>query len=242
MHRIYAGFLFAPLIVIVATCILSGGEGILLFLPMLAFAYAFTLVIAIPIFFLFKRLRWLQWWHATAVGLFISAIFIFFFIGGGNPYHFEIYGYGQALGFAAMGFSVGAVFWFIAIFRNEAFSYVPQHVPLALPVAGIFLLATALLLPNCYRTTDTQGEITAVLPAIQDKPMLQVKLQSGASVAVRSYCYGRYLPGRKVFVIHREKFLFITEGYWINGLADAKNPEELLDDCVDGKMSPIGRM
>jgi hypothetical protein len=242
MHRIYAGFLFAPLIVTVATCILSGETGILLFLPMLGFAYAFTLVVAVPLYFLFRKLRWLRWWHAALVGLLVGALFAVLIADGSNPYHLEIYGYGQELRLLAIGFFVGALFWVIAIFRNDAFPYVPKGFPIALLVTGIVLLATTLLLLNSYRTTDTQGEIMAVLPAVQGKPMLQVKLQTGAIVAVRSYCYGQYLPGRKVFVIHREKFVFATEGYWAIGLADAKSPEEVLNECSDGKVSPMGRL
>ena len=240
--RIYAGFLFSPIIVTIATCVLSGGEGVFLFLPMLVFAYGFTLVIAVPLFFLFRKLKWLQWWHAAAVGSLAGAIFAWLLVSGANPYHFEIYGYGQELEFIAIGFFIGAVFWVLALMGNEAYPYISSRFPKSLLATGVLLLAATLLLPYAYRTSNTQGEITAVLPAVQGRPMLQVKLKTGASVAARSYCYGQYLPGRKVFVTHREKFLFITEGYWIDGLADAKNVEDILNECDDGKISPIGRL
>jgi hypothetical protein len=242
MHRLYAGFLFAPLIVTVVTCILSGGVGIVLFLPMLMFAYVFTLVVAVPLFFICRKLRWLRWWHAAAAGAFVGGMLALLFVSGGNPYHFEINGYGQVLPFLAIGFFIGAVFWVIAIFQNEAFSNVPSRFPIQLLITGILLLAFTLLLPAAYRITYTQGEVTAVLPSVQGKPMLQVKLKSGASVSVRAYCYGQYLSGRKVFVAHRTKFLFVTEGYWVEGLSDIKSPEDVLNECSDAKAPPVGRL
>jgi hypothetical protein len=240
--RVYAGFLFSPIIVTTATCILSGGAGVLLFVPMLVFTYAFTLVVAVPVFFLFRKLKWLQWWHAAAVGSLVGAIFAWLFVSGGNPYHFEIYGYGQELEFLAIGFFVGAVFWVMSVMGNEAFPYVPSRFPNSLLIAAVLLLTATLLFPYAYKVSDTRGEITAVLPALQGKPMLQVKLETGTSVAARSYCYGQYLPGRRVLVTHREKFLFVTEGYWVYGLADTKSAEEVLNECDDKNMSSMGRL
>jgi len=242
MERVYAAFSLAPLLVVTAACLISwDSTPFLLFLPMLFVTYVLTFVLALPLFFLFRKIKWLQWWHAAIAGLLIGSVFVLFYVTDVNSYNIEIYGLSGSLNFLTLGFFIAVVFWIIAVFRNAAFPYVSRRFPISLPIVGVLLLVASFYMPKAFATSSAHGEITAVLSPDNGRPVVQVKLESGENVRARVLCYGRYLPGRLVYIVHRKQFLFISEGYWVVGLFDAKSAEELLDQCGDGTAPPVSR-
>jgi len=132
MKRVWVAFFLAPFLV-------SAPFGVTGLIP-LYFMLLVTVVLAIPLFFVFRRLQWLQWWHALLAGLFCALGFIAFdtlmtrgrldfLISASNI---------TLLGYGAL---VSLLFWWIGIFRNPAFPFVPHRAPISFALVIPLFLA-----------------------------------------------------------------------------------------------------
>lgn len=213
MGRVIYGFILAPLLAGVVLAIATGSGEALLFMPL--FTYPLTLIFALPVFLLFWKLKWLQWWHATGMGLAIAIGFAWLFLGSANPYHVEIYGIADASVYLATGYSIAFAFWCIAVFRNQAFDYVSKKPPVIPAAIAVALIGGTSYVQFCVRPINAVGQIVALLPPANGKPMASVKLDSGETIQARMMCYSTYPAGVRVNLDHRPRSLFWSDRYWI---------------------------
>lgn len=117
---------------------------------------------ALPLFFLLRKFKWLQWWHALAAGIICSLPFTILYWAVAPTYHFEYAGLLNSLQLVATGALVGVLFWWIGIFRNPAFPYVsprpPKGMLVLLPVALLGAWYIHMLEPH-----DSKGRVLDVL-------------------------------------------------------------------------------
>lgn len=237
MSRVVIAFLITPLLASIALAITSFQGAWLFFGPI--FTYPLMLVVGLPIFLLFRKLKWLQWWHAAGMGLLVALAFTWLWDKSGNPYHIEIYGPSEAGLWLTMGYMTATLFWFIGLYRNEDYPYVLSRLalisifPLALLIGGTAYLQYAV------STHNVKGTITALLEPVHKKPMVRIDLGDGKTVDARLMCYHGYHVGDQVYLDHRRLSWPIGEGYWVVGapIQGAKfDPEAFLKEqqaCYD---------
>ena len=132
MKRVWLAFFLAPVLV-------SVPFGLLGFIA-LYFVLLVTAITAVPLFFLFRRLRWLQWWHALAAGLLCAAGFIVF-DAMMTPLGIDFLISASGITYLGWGALVGMLFWWIGIFRNPAFPFVPRGIPVSFVLVVPLFLA-----------------------------------------------------------------------------------------------------
>lgn len=98
------------------------------------------LVIGLPIALLLKKQGWTAWWFSMAGGIACSLPLVIFYLGinPGHTAHVGLYNSMYALGMGALG---GLIFWFLAVFRNAAFSPTQTDWPKSLLIAPVILIA-----------------------------------------------------------------------------------------------------
>lgn len=226
MRRVVTAFLFAPLIAILAVGISVGNAGLATFVTFF-FVYPLTLILAFPLFLLFRRLRWLQWWHAAAAGTLVTAIIVLNLVepyGGWN--HLGAEDLAQIVLYTSTGYDVALIFWFIGIFRNLAYPYVSPRLPIAASLIGIVVIPINVYLRIVLEPVAMEGQIIALLPANHGEPQAEVRLDSGVTIQASMLCYSSYAKGNKVRLDYRRKsFLF-------------KDQYELTDVIPSGKFNP----
>lgn len=154
----------------------------------LPFVLIITIVLALPLFYLLFRLRWLLWWHACIAGVLCSFVFIALYWVVSPAYHIEVYGVRSALFFIALGAVVSLTFWWAGVFNNAAFPFVPSRFPrsmlILIPVAtlGAWLHQRLDLLP-------LEGRVIKILEHPQKMPersgAVQLRLSDGSHVVAR---------------------------------------------------------
>jgi len=232
MHRVWIAFGISPLVVAILLCVIGSGIGGLLILPLLLVVmYFFTAIAAIPIFFLFRKLRWLHWWQVGAAGLIIAGIFVFLYLIIANPYHIEIAGIANSSTILAVGFAVAIIFWLIGIYRNQEFSYISGRLPWGLIIVTIVIIILYGGIQRVFESRDTQGEVIQIMNTTPTKPTALVKLETGEVINARLYCVGKLTPGRKVYLESRAGFPSLKRMYWVIALI-TDDPNEALNSCA----------
>ena len=86
----------------------------------------FTVVLALPLFFLFVQKKRLSWWHAILAGKFMSQI-----LPWGWPYGVVGIIHRNSVLTAGVGISTALLFWWIAVFRNREYPFVSSKLPVS---------------------------------------------------------------------------------------------------------------
>ncbi|WP_332852237.1 hypothetical protein [Duganella sp. S19_KUP01_CR8] len=153
---------------------LTFGGGAIFVLPLCLIEVA---LIAGPIFWLCRRLGYLNWWSAVLAGLCCSG-FLFGVDVSGNPLRAEMYGPMHAAWCVAAGISGGLVFWWVGLYRNAAFPAVP----------GGRLWSMLLMLPPLamasavYLRCETESVLVGRLLAEGGPPIAGMSNESTVSV------------------------------------------------------------
>lgn len=123
-----------------------------------------TAAVALPLFLTLRRKRWLRWWHAVLAGLACGSLGCALLLGTTSLAYIDAYALGSVLTLLAIGATAGAAFWWIAVFRNPAFPFVPAAVPHAM-AALVPLVVAAFAAERVFepayvfgRIVDAQGE------------------------------------------------------------------------------------
>jgi hypothetical protein len=213
MGRVAAGFLIAPL----AFGLLSGPVAIVV----VPFMYLFALVIALPLFILFKRLKWLGLWHAALVGFATAAVCVAIEWHAANPYHTEIYGPNESLAILAIGVGTGVLFWAFAIFRNVD---MPQiRTPwFATALLGIALVVGGFLFHKHLEATDVFGVVESLPSHDAYITDLTVRLDNGNLISARvMHDTSIHLAkDRAVYLQTRNESFSSKEMFWVMGCRD----------------------
>ena len=131
MRRVWIAFFLAPLMVI-----LPFGMFALIAYPIML---AITLLCAVPLFFLLRRMQWLDWWHALLAGAGCGAIYVLLDAMALDMFSIDRIATAIDLFYLVLGAGIGILYWWIGIFRNAAFPYVSKRFP------TIFLLVVLLI-------------------------------------------------------------------------------------------------
>ncbi len=213
MGRVIAGFLLAPLPFGLIFGVLA-----IVALPLM---YVFALVIAVPLFLLFRWFGWLRWGHAMLVGIITAGVFVFFYSVVADPFHVEIYGPSNSVVLLGIGAGIGLLFWGIAIFQNLAF---PQpRVNWFLAAASVAALAFGAYEYQKFLTpTDAFGVVLKV-PTERDWIVnLPIRLDSGEIVNARAAydTVARLYDGRHVSLDTRPSLFSRHKLYFVTGCRD----------------------
>ena len=215
MRRVWIAFFLAPLMVS-----LPFGKFALIAYPIML---AITLAFAVPLFFLLRRMQWLDWWHALLAGGTCGATYLLIdaMTGGG----FSVDRIATAVNFfyLGLGAGIGMLYWWIGIFRNAAFPFVSQYFPKAFLL--VVLLATlSAVLYQPLNFSVGQGRVTKILLEPTNESdrdgRLIVHLTSGAIVEAD---YGTTWPkemieGKCVHVTERWSLLRNRRVWEVAGL------------------------
>jgi hypothetical protein len=147
-----------------------------------------TVAVALPLFLVFRKLRWLNWWHACIAGAICGATITSLYWFSSPLDHIEYVGAQTALFFVGFGTLVGLAFWWIGIFRNAVFPFVSPRFPgtmlvvVPVAIAGVWL-------HQRLEPQFIEGRVLAVLVEPQLNPersgAVQLRLRSGSLVEVR---------------------------------------------------------
>jgi hypothetical protein len=182
-------------------------------------------VVALPLLLVFRKLRWLNWWHACTAGAVCGSAFTAIYWFSSPPYHIEYIGARTALFFVGFGALIGLAFWWTGIFRNNVFPFVsprfPRTVLMVVPVAVVGVWLHQRLEPQFV-----EGRVVAVLVEPELKPersgAVQLRLRSGSLVEARlpagggslspvGQCYSlserwSITQSHKLYFLHAPKF------------------------------------
>jgi hypothetical protein len=113
VRRVILAFVVIPLLYPLSGLVSGDQQGIAGAIWIASFTIPATVVIGIPLFVLFRRRAWFQWWHFLVGGLVIglACALPFLFRGWEIAALFAPY-------FAVFGLLHGAAFWLLAIWRN----------------------------------------------------------------------------------------------------------------------------
>lgn len=173
MRRIWIAFLLAPLVS-------SAALGALIAYPFMLLA---TAIVAVPLFLAFRRIGWLEWWHAVLGGTVGGICYVVadtYSTAGSNLDRLTS---ANNVLYVGVGALTGFVFWWMGVFRNPAFPFVasrfPRSVVMALPIAALVVLANRGL-----RESFHQGRVLAILekPTPSRKGLAYARLSSGVTV------------------------------------------------------------
>jgi hypothetical protein len=139
LTRLALAFAVAPGVVpIAAWAILQFGGGVVL----ATYTYGSTVLFGIPLFLLFRRNRWLRWWHCFAAGALASLPFMAI-LGGFLFFSSAFHSREAALSsvqLSAMIVGVGAIsglaFWLVAFAGDDIDPAVVANPPAATTPAG----------------------------------------------------------------------------------------------------------
>ena len=228
MRREVVGFLIAPFIVILIDAALNGS---LFFAVLMAIEiYPLILIIGIPVFIGFSELKWLQWWRIALIAALVSAGLAWAMDSidmGGGTYDREMDGASDVFASIALGYSIAILFWFIAVFRNEKFPFIPASFPISAAFVSMAVIMACIYAVVSTRRPLVHGEITRMLRPAVNRPMAEVRLDSGQVIDARLECYSYYSPGEKVTLSHRSAHPFFSERFWITTGETPDTPERL---------------
>lgn len=119
MKRVAAAFFLAPLIVSLA----FGVFAVAAYPIMLAI----TILVALPLFFILRKHKLLNWWHATLSGAFCGLCFVALDIHDIDNLISKNY-----ILYAGLGALTGFLFWWIGIYKNPYFEFIPKEFPFSI--------------------------------------------------------------------------------------------------------------
>jgi len=143
------------------------------------FAFMITFVVAVPLFFLFRKRGWLKWWHVTLAGFLCGQIFVAL----DSSDRLDMFGIEDSLYFGGVGILIALVFWWLGLFRNASFPVVPSSLPYSMLIL-IPLVALGVLTHRSFSTTSAFGRIIAVQGTAPSRE-LTIRLSDGAVVESR---------------------------------------------------------
>jgi hypothetical protein len=170
MARAAVAFLIAPLLIS------------LLFGPGAVFAYpimlAITVVVAMPLFVILQKFKLLNWWHAALSGAACSLCFVVYDI-----YDIDVLISKNSISYVALGTLTGFIFWWIGIYKNPRFEFVPK----AFPVSTLVLLpviAIGVWIHQQLEYERLEGRVLAITddnpyPIASNRCTAAVRLSSG---------------------------------------------------------------
>jgi hypothetical protein len=119
-------------------------------------------LLALPLFFLFRRYGWLQWWHASTVGVLCGSLVAALYWFSGPRGHIEFAGARNAVFVLGLGLVVGTTYWWAGLFRNKAFPSVPTTLPTSMLVMLPMLIGVAWLYER-LEPHPVEGKTVSVL-------------------------------------------------------------------------------
>jgi hypothetical protein len=171
MKRVWIAFFLAPLLV-------SAPFGVFGLIA-LYFLLLVTLVLAVPLFFLCRRMKWLQWWHALLAGLLCALCFVIFdawMTPLKSPLKFDQLISANNVIYLGWGVLVSVVFWWIGIFRNPAFPFVPRRPPISFVlVLPLFLAGFAVR--EGLAITHHQGRVLSIFAPATEPGLRKATVQ-----------------------------------------------------------------
>lgn len=168
MKRDQTALLIAP-----ALGSLFFGVGALVALPLM-------LALGVPLFLLCRRHQWLRWWHA-ALGGFLCGALGSLLMAPTNPAYLDSFGIQNGLNFAGIGTFTGLLFWWLGIFRNDAYPYVSASVPYSMLLVVPIALAGFQIHRSLGEVIFAKGRIIAVLGEPPTR-QVSVRLSDGTVV------------------------------------------------------------
>jgi len=154
MRRALIALFVAPLLVS-----LMFGVFALLAFPVMVVV---TVVLALPLFFLLRKAQWLRWWHAVLAGSLCGLCFA-----AANT--LGVYGgtldrlvNSNNVYFVGLGALVGFVYWWLGIFRNPSFPFVPSSFPWSVALL-IPVVVAGVAVHRSLQQTQHQGRALSVL-------------------------------------------------------------------------------
>ena len=198
----------------------------------LFFMWVVTTVLAVPLFFLFRRVGWLQWWHACLAGASCGLMFTAVYSLSLSAEYLEWSGTSMALGFAGTGALTGLVFWWLGLFRNRAFPEVGRHFPLAMlvlaPLSLVGYMAFGALEQRAH--AGRLLEVAESPPGAANTGRAKVRLKEGKVVetdlSAEHLAYAKPRVGRCFHVMHGWSALKLRYAYYLVGEFGANG-----DDC-----------
>jgi hypothetical protein len=172
MRRVAVAFIAVPVL-----ASLFFGIGAMIALPIM---FMLTGLVMLPTFLFLRRKGWLRWWHAVLAGFACSMLGCALILVGTSAGYVDAFGLGVALNLAAIGAAAGAAFWWIGIFRNPAFPFVPAPIPYAM--AGLIpLVIASVLAQKSFEPVFLKGRIVEVRGEVPFRNA-HVRLQDGTVV------------------------------------------------------------
>lgn len=173
MTRVVAAFFLAPLVVSLAFGIFA----VMAYPIMLAI----TVVVAVPLFVILRKFKKLNWWHAALSGAACSLCYAVF----------DIHDIDNLLGqntlsFAGLGAMAGFIFWWIGVYKNPLFEFVPGNFPFStlilLPIVALGIWTHQQLGYEYFK-----GRVLAIsadnpYPIPSDRCTARVRLSGGKEV------------------------------------------------------------
>jgi hypothetical protein len=181
-------------------------------------------LVALPLFFLLRRLHWLQWWVVSGAGALCSLAFALLYWFTSPPYHVEYTGARNVLFFVGNGTLVGLLFWWIGIFRNGAFTFVSRGMPISMvmmiPLAGVALWMHERLEPHMV-----DGRVSGP----EQSGRIQLRLADGMVIQARlpADFEKQAVVGQCVVLSERWSITQLEKLYFIH----AAKPGPKSDDC-----------
>lgn len=217
MRRTFIALVLAPLLV---SCLF--GIFALWAFPMMLVV---TFVIALPLTLWFKHIRRLNWWIALVGGVICALCYIAFNsltpLAYGVAPNFDRLVNSNSASYLGLGMLTAFVFWWIGIFRNTAYPFVPRRFPFGALLAIPLILGCGWLNRSLMETYD-QGRVTHidVLPTKNQLPgEATVQLTHGPLVhADLSETWMADFDGRCVHVEHRWSTHRFRRIYEVNSL------------------------
>ena len=143
-----------------------------------------TLCVALPLFVLFRKHGWLQWWHALLAGAIGGAFFVALDTALSGAPDIDLLVNANNVYYVSIGMAIGLLFWWLGIFRNRSFPTVARTFPASfvavLPFAVLIVLTQRSLTPTFH-----QGRILQVLvepTAIPRIGQVSVRLSTGQTI------------------------------------------------------------
>ena len=164
---------------------------------LIASAYGFLALFAIPIMlsatalfglpalFLLRKFQRLSWPHAVFVGLLASIPYVALYLLTSEAHHVQYTGLRNSLLLVGTGSAAGLAFWWLGVFRNPAFPFVPTGVPWSMLVL-VPLSAGGVYYWQLLEPKSVYGEVLAIVqsgsPDRAWSGTVSMRLSSGAQV------------------------------------------------------------
>lgn len=199
MRRVAIALLLAPLLV----SSMFGLGAVIAFPVMVGVSFA----VALPLLCFLKRIERLEWWIALLAGGFCAMCFRALGALLGFSFDIDQLVDSNNVLFVGLGALTGLVFWWIGIFRNEAFPFVDRRFPIGV-LTVLPLAAAGVYIHSSLEPTFHQGSVIAILAAPSANPrtgQASVRLTGGRVVPadLSSTWPASMVLGRCVFLDNR---------------------------------------